>query len=292
VSPQKKSSDVVEKILSVALDSPSDGVATFSRRLKNDFNFSVSPPTVLKYLKKEGLGSVKERFEWFLHNKTEKPSGLTIGQRRAVRKFYPRMIEEDKKSDSPGQKIVHDYFVFGKSRGYILNYAIDYCSCYVVAEFGYNQRTSVLKFLEYYIFDSLLSDYIEIIYNRQKVHFACPECLSGGGGACSCIKDNFSYRGLVSYLFKGKVRQKFYKKKISFNGFSEAFKNEFYDQFLKNSNEHKKALEKSSKMEEIYFKGLNAELDLWLKKYNSRPISGFPCFGKSPKEIIESSIKK
>ncbi|MDR2654829.1 MAG: helix-turn-helix domain-containing protein [Oscillospiraceae bacterium] len=261
-NPRTTPESVVKKIVDVSIENPAWGCIHIAEELERQ-GITISSPTVQKILIKNGIATIKDRWNRleFMNIK----QGFQLGKEKIRRceKLNPAFKERNFRLVRPGQTLSADVYYAGThpvlGRLY-LSAVVDAYSSFAFADISQSESAEELAYL--------LHVRVFPFFNSKRIRVGA--LVSGSGP-----KFVSHSSPVKTYLRLNRVEHiESRNKKPATNGFVEKFKHIFLDEFLK------KAI-KSGKHQTL--EALCYDFETWLSGYNyERPNNGFPNFGETP----------
>ncbi|BCO11464.1 hypothetical protein GEOBRER4_n2754 [Citrifermentans bremense] len=282
-----------DKVVAVALrnEGASSKMISYTMRLNG---VKISPSSIQRILRKEGLTSKKARLERLeeIWKKREDPRyAEIIGDRASVQKVVeriatinPRVRMYKSRSTTPGARVVHDVHFVGVYCGqkYFCNMVIDTCSSYAIATLQTTDRAKE----DYDFLLETLPTFAELGAPIQEIN---TDLNPRYDRLLNSLIDRIADK--LKDGLKGKSMDKL-KAEINFEhrrerctpgrhlGYIDHFVRRVRTDFFNTPN----LQDISSSFEQI-----NTQFQHWLHQYNSSSSEGFPNFGQSPLQSILDS---
>lgn len=266
-------SEIIDRILQTSLMHPEWGCVRLSEYFKEEYQISVSSPTIQKYLIRNNMAGIYDRcalLEKKILDGEITPDSELLKQ---VEDRNPRFKERDGASSRPGEVLRQDVFCVGR----LLNQKI--------------YMHTIVDIYSSYAFGMLYS-FKDPQYSVGILHAkALPFMKQHGFKVKEILTDDHSrysnrwHNPLETYAAMNNITYRTTKdSRRKTNGFMVAFKRiavkSFFHQALGSDN--------YDTLEE-----LEHDFYLWLSDFNeNQAINGFPNFGKTPLQMIEDAEKK
>ena len=265
--------EVVEKILTMALERPSRGCNWLEAKLKQT-GLSVSNVTIQHILIKHNLGTRYNRWLALESKAAKTPQKLTGEQVSYLEKLNPCYRERHVESSRPGELLSQVTFfvrvLTGVGRVY-MHTVVDTYSSYAFGFLHVSKEPAAAV--------AVLHNNTLPFYRRLKLPV---RAILTDNGREYCGTENHPYQ---LYLELNDIEHKRTQvRRPQTNGFVERFNRTVLDEFYR--------VVFRQKMYDSVEK-LQKDLDAWLKTYNcERPHQGYRNQGRTPLETIKMSLEK
>ncbi len=262
---------LVERIIELSQMHPSWGCYRISKYLSL-LGFSVSGPTIQKILKRNGMGTRKERWLALEERALETDVPLTPEQMAWLEKQNPCFRERQSESSRPGELLCQDSFTVGSLHDTVrLQVVVDTYGSYAFARL-YTRKPSEHAVL-------LLNNRVLPFYKERGLEIAA---ILTGRNKEYCGKETHPYEFYLNLTGIGHSTSS--GEGSSTNGFVDRFRWVVLSEFVP----------KAFRGEPYAtVEALQAALNRWLVYYNTkRPHLGYPNIGRCPAEVIGQHLKE
>lgn len=269
--PQTTPEETVQRVLALALESPTRGCNFLADRLALE-GVSLSAVTVQNILSRNGLGGRYERLLRLEEKALREGLELTPAQVEMIEKSNPCFAERHVESSRPGELLCQDTFYVGQMKGVGKVYLHSLVDTYGSYAFGFLHTSKQPEAAVSLLHNDALPFYAERDIPVAKV------LTDNGREFCGTDGHPFEL-----YLSLAGIRHKRTKvRSPRTNGFVERFHRTVLDEFFRPAFRTKLFASVAE---------LQADLDRWLAYYNAeRPHQGYRNLGKRPLDTVNECL--